>query len=157
MVRPIDRNDSIRVPAATSRGRFVEEDELLGCLHNLRGRSLTRYAQRIALKIRVFGGLLIVEILDLPPELRFIDGPIRVHPAAKKPVALCVGSASFTRVTVHRDISLGVYYHLARGTDNPEATEIGTPIGSPWCRRRRFRVRGCAIRGDAVLSARWKG
>ena len=63
---------------ASSRGR-IKKDHLVTLLNNLRWRPHAWYAVGLALEDRIQGVGVTIEVLNLIPKFRFVEGPVGIH------------------------------------------------------------------------------
>src|SRR5437879_2614500 len=75
----VRRNDAKIIGLRAGPGCRVKEDHLVGRLNDLRGRSHAWHAVRLTLEDRIHGVRVSIQVLNLIPELRLIEGAVGIH------------------------------------------------------------------------------
>src|SRR3984893_3504831 len=129
MVPAIRRNHAVGITPTLGRATDVKEDYLRGRLNDLGRRAHARDARRHAAERRVLGVSVLIQLLNLFPELRLIQRLIRIGSADERVVTLRVEVRAISggKICGERIVALD---ELGSRSANPDSAQIGMPVAS---------------------------
>src|SRR5262245_54828720 len=147
----IRRNDAKIIWLRTGSRRCIKKDDLVGCLNDFCGRSHSWHTIGLTFEDWIHGICVSVQVLNLIPELRLIEGAVGIHSSGELTVHSLVGliaTAFLVRSTsAGCDIRCDIAVFLGRATSTsggavPHTAQVRVAIRHP---RSGDRMRRCRV------------